>query len=423
MSAADTLGDVLLRRAVNFRHGIVPSVHALPTTMADLAGVWHASATRPGTGAHAPPAGGVGWTRDAAERAAIGEALERYAAAAADLPEPARCPATDGVLSLDDFSFFTPAQKAAPGFPHAEAFAQPLPSTTVWSLGGTSRTWQVPALLVGLGGAAVGPIGHGMSTSSGLAAATSISMALLRATQEVVERDALMTAWGHSLPGHHVALPEPYAGLVADRCGSALAVDITPAWSPHPVAIVCGHTPMRGRRRIAMGVACRSTWEGAVDKAFLEWCQGVLFAGVFVGSRPGLRYPRPSDVRTFEDHAAHYTVHPDRWDGVPLLTPAPGSGRPRALGSLGEDPRAELDSLTGALSDAGVRLLWRELTTPDLRQIGISVVRVLSPDLTPIHFDTEWPFLGGRAADVAWRYPDLAACAGPFPNPNPHPLG
>ncbi len=90
---------------------------------------------------------------------------------------------------------------------------------------------------------------------------------------------------------------------------------------------------------------------------------------------------------------------------------------------LGARIRAELDSLTGALSDAGVRLLWRELTTPDLRQLGISVVRVLSPDLTPIHFDTDWPFLGGRAADVAWRYPELAACAGPFPNPDPHPLG
>jgi ribosomal protein S12 methylthiotransferase accessory factor len=422
MSTAPTLGGALLRRAVNFRLGIVPAVHILPTTMSDIAGVWHASATRPGPGPQSAPAGGVGWTRDAAERAAIGEALERYAAAVADLSEPEGTHPSAGALGLEDFSLFTPVQRRAPGFPYADVFAGPVRWTTAWSLDDGAEAWHVPALLVGLGGPDGHAVGHGLSTSSGLAAATSTPLALLRAVQEVVERDALMTTWNHSLPGRHVRLPAPYATLVADRPGSAVAVDTTPAWSPHPVAVVCGELPIRGRRRIAMGVACRATWEDALDKAFLEWCQGILFAGVFVGERPGLRYDRPSAVRTFEDHAAHYTVHPDRWDRVPLTTQAPGAGRPPA-GSPACDAAAELLTLTGTLADAGVRLLWRNLTTVDLRQIGISVVRVLSPDLTPIHFDTDWPFLGGRAADVAWRYPDLAASAGEFPNPLPHPLG
>lgn len=423
MTATGKLGDALLRHAVNPRHGIVPSVHVLPTTMADISGVWHASATRPGAAVQDSPAGGVGWTRDTAERAAIGEALERYAAAVAHLPESADDPDPTRTLGFQDFSLFTPEQRCSPGFPHTDLYSRQARTTTVWSLDDRADAWQVPALLVGLGDPAAGPAGHGVSTSSGLAAATSRPMAMLRATQELVERDALMTTWGHSLPGRHVALPERHATLVADRSGSALAVDVTPVWSPHPVAVVCGEVPMRGRRRIAMGVACRSTWAEAVDKAFLEWCQGVLFAGVVTACRPDARYPTVADVRTFEDHATHYTVHPDRWDRVALLKPAPGTGHSIAGEKQATDPTDELATLTGALGDAGARLFWRDLTTVDLRQIGISVVRVLSPDLAPIHCDTSWPFLGGRAADVAWRYPHLAALAGRFPNPLPHPLG
>lgn len=422
MTSTDNLGDALLRHSVSPRHGIVPSVHVLATTMADIAGVWHASATRPGAAAQDSPAGGVGWTRDAAERAAIGEALERYAAAVTDLADPPQAGAGDRELTLDDFSLFTAEQEEESGFPHADLYDGPVASAAVYSLGGRAETWRVPALLVGLGDPTAGAAGHGLSTSSGLAAATSLPMAILRATQELVERDALMTTWGHSLPGRHVALPARHATLVADRSGSALAVDVTPAWSPHPVAVVCGEVPMRGRRRIAMGVACRSTWADAFDKAFLEWCQGVLFAGVVVASRPDVRYRTVSEVRTFEDHATHYTAHPDRWDRVPLLKVAADTHCPPTTPPVA-DARSELAVLTLALAAAAVRLYWRDLTTADLRQIGISVVRVLSPDLTPIHCETAWPFLGGRAGDVAWRYPDLAPSAGAWPNPLPHPLG
>jgi ribosomal protein S12 methylthiotransferase accessory factor len=55
-------------------------------------------------------------------------------------------------------------------------------------------------------------------------------------------------------------------------------------------------------------------------------------------------------------------------------------------------------------------------------QVGVAVVRVLSPDLTPIGCEHDWPFLGGRAGDLTWRYPGVEP-VGPVPNPSPHPLG
>ena len=82
-----------------------------------------------------------------------------------------------------------------------------------------------------------------------------------------------------------------------------------------------------------------------------------------------------------------------------------------------------LARLARGLSGRGIAVYYRDVTTSELRRLGLSVVRALSPDLAPISCDQEWPFLGGTAADVSLRYPwatDLELC---FPNPYPHPLG
>ncbi|NNE12875.1 MAG: hypothetical protein HKN41_11605, partial [Ilumatobacter sp.] len=64
---------------------------------------------------------------------------------------------------------------------------------------------------------------------------------------------------------------------------------------------------------------------------------------------------------------------------------------------------------------------YRELTTVDCNQLGLRVVRVVAPALTPLHHDHRWPFLGGTTPDVKRRYPDLEP--GEFPSPFPHGLG
>ena len=400
----------LLQRAVGYRHGLVPDVQLLPTSRCEVAGIFHASVApvpESALAAVGPPAGGVGWTAEAARDAAVGEALERYAGAVAPLPATAG-PGREPCLPLEEWSLFSPEQRARIGFPFEAAYASGT-LTDAWDLA-TNRRWSVPRALVGLSD----PAGHGFATSSGLAAGPSRPQALLRATQEVVERDALMTVWNWSLAGRRVALAERYAALVDDVGGRAIAVDATPAYSPHPVALVFGEVSRRGRRRVALGAACRATWAEAVDKAFLEWAQGLLFAGVWCTARPDLRFGRPEDVRTFEDHAAYYTAHPERWDAVPLAAAAGA-----APGDPPPDGPPALADLVAGLASAGVRLFYRDLTTPDVASVGVAVVRVLSPDLTPISCEHAWPFLGGRAADVAWRYPGAV----PILNPAPHPLG
>jgi ribosomal protein S12 methylthiotransferase accessory factor len=356
-------------------------------------------------------AGGIGRTVLDAELAAIGEALERYAASAFPLPEW-RSDELIGrpVLELADFSLYSEEQRRQLDFPHRDLYDEEPVYTNVFALANNQEVW-VPAALVGLVGRA------SVTTSSGLAAAPSQPAALLRAVQELVERDALMITWLHGIPGRRVRLSGAYAEAVADHWGEVICIDATPDYSPHPVALICGQLPLRGRPRYSLGAACRETWAGAVEKAFLEWLQGISFA-----YHPDLEFRDPSEVRTFDDHAVYYTVHPEQWPQLPLLAGEIWEQRSRAEPNDAGTLEA-LFVLAGAIAEHGIAVYCRDLTTRDLRQLGLSVVRALSPDLAPISCDPRWPFLGGTVADVGRRYPWAARLDLCFPNPYPHPLG
>ena len=371
----------LVERAVGWRHGVVADVAPVPRTLADAAVSNWSAEVRPLSGES--PAGGV------SVEAAVGEAVERYAAGIALLP--AVSPGGDA-LGIECFTLHSEEQRRAWGFPFGVAYDRPGPFTEVYSAV-DNRPVAVPMSLVTLD-----PARTALATSSGLAADPSPVRALLRAVQELVERDAFMSVWLHSLG----------PGRVWQRDDVA-CFDITPAWSPHPVAAVAGCLPLRGRARLSLGLACRATWAEAEAKAYSEWAQGVVFAGMWQG------WFEADEVVSFDRHAAYYTVHPDRWAGLPWWR-GPWASAPRDAAD------GSLRGLVSALAEGGVRVFYRDLTTVDAAAVGLRVVRALSPDLTPIHGHHAWPFLGGTTSDVGRRFPG-AAGAGLFPNPNPHPLG
>ncbi|HEX2681875.1 MAG TPA: YcaO-like family protein, partial [Candidatus Dormibacteraeota bacterium] len=304
---------------------------------------------------------------------------------------------------------------ARPDFPYLAFYEQPSDYVRCWSPIDNAPAW-LPSMLVGMG-----PEGGGVTTSSGLAAATSPYVALLRAMQEIVERDALMITWLHGVPGRRVNLDAMYDDPARVRGGQVACFDATPDYSPHPVALVLGHMPFRGRARCALGAACRETWADAVEKAHLEWVQGITFAGYRMGSESNHTYQSPLDVRTFDDHATYYSLRPGEWDRLPIFRGELDKRRPEC--PIAGSPGREVIRLASALRAAGIRVYYRELTTPDLRQVGAHVVRALSPELVPIFEDQRWPLLGGTAADVLSRYRWAAGLKLTFPSQFPHPLG
>ncbi|ARU06892.1 hypothetical protein CCO03_15155 [Comamonas serinivorans] len=445
--------------------------------------------------------GAVGWGDEAARAGAIAEGLERLAAAQVPLPLRTRASlaadAGASWLDVDDFALFSPAQREAAGFPWpmrsapGDLFAevhrlrpgrlqgrnspvagaagdsgQPahaggaVPTGQRAGAGQADTVW-VPQELVGLGprqGVARLP-----STSSGLAAhrdgVQGPWLALLRALQELLERDALTVTWLHGLGGQEIAVPAHWQARAARLGGELRAFNLTQAWNPQRVVAVAGGAPQQGQPRWVLGVACRASVAEALEKAALEWAQSLAFAGYMLRERAH-RLPREAArLRRFDEHAAFYSLRPDLWPQWPLLrhaqpctatalepsatwpgttpaaatrvewiaTPAvaaqPATAAAAApIGGAGGTAQAQVEALVQRLHQAGIELLYRELTTRDVAAAGVRVMRAVSPQLAQLHADERAPFLGGRTSDWRWRYPQ-AQPHGPFPNPLPHPLG
>lgn len=406
----------LLDRAVGWRSGTAASVDPVPTTPADPPIVqWSASY---GPVDDRTPAGGAALDGTAARAAAIGELLERYAAAGCPIPVVERTMIDSGerVLDHDAFTLHSPEQRSRPDFPHQDSYRR-TELTRAYSLLDNSPVW-VPANLVSNDP----QYGH-LATSNGLAAGPTTCSALLRAVQELIERDALMITWLHGIGARRVATPESVRRLAEPIAAEVTVFDISPDYSSHPVAAVAGTARLAGRARNSFGLACRASFAEAATKSALEWAQGISFAGVHTAADgPDAGAVRPEQVDDFDHHAIFYTRRPDLWQQLPLWT-GPIIDARDDQDQLDRQPAArdQLRALVRQLAERGIELFYRDLTVPDLAACGVRAVRVLSPQLVPIHHDHRWPHLGGSTADLALRYP--WAKPGTFPSRYPHPLG
>jgi ribosomal protein S12 methylthiotransferase accessory factor len=424
MAAGVRLSSHLLSLACGFRAGIIPPWQAIELTFADLDDVHNVFIVGDTPSTKEASSGGVGRSPEAARGAAIGEALERYCASAARFPlargsELRR----ERVFTRGNCALFSREQDAAPGFPWRGTGPEEALYGEAFSALDNRAAW-FPQELIGLG-SRVDPATL-PSTSTGLAAHTHWARALHGAVEELLERDALASYWLGGLPGREVALPDSYVAPVTERGGTVRCFDLTQAWNPEPVLAVCGQLPLRGVARISFGIACRRSARDALEKAYLEWQQGVVFCGYYFNDHPDTRFDDPSEVRDFIDHGLYYSLHPEAWEAVPLLRRRFGPASLRELRSDPAETVADADalhSLLGALERGGVRIFYRDLTLPDVADLGVTVVRALSPDLSLLHADERYPFLGGRTRDVGWRYPELAPLAPRALSRFPHPLG
>ncbi|MEN4920242.1 YcaO-like family protein [Achromobacter spanius] len=434
MTLPGLLSRHLLDRAAGTRCGLVLPAQGVEPQACDalgplLDGLALANAAVPGDPVNAwqTVSGAVGVDEDAARQGAIAEALERLAAARVELPLRARA-SLDPAQRLDEdaFALFSPAQRGADGFPWPMARHDTDLFAPVHHLGDNRERW-VPQELVGLGpraGDARLP-----STSSGLAAwrdaAEGPWLAVLRAAQEVLERDALAVTWLNGLGGRRLDAPADWHAYAVERGGELAVFDLTQAWNPHPVIAVAGGLPYQGRPRHVLGIACRATAGAALHKALMEWAQSLAFAAHLANRQAGSLPRDPDRLRRFDEHAVFYTLRPELWRQIALLAHAQRTGRAAPVPVPDEgiaSPAAAVHAVVDALGANGIDLYYRELTTVDVAACGLRVVRVLSPQLSGLHADERAPFLGGRCGDVAWRYPGSTRRTA-FPNPLPHPLG
>lgn len=362
---------------------------------------------------------GAGWDAAAAEAACVGEAVERWQAY--PLPDDQRIEASFDRWPLDEpaaaperWVLFHPEQYARARFPF-----EPWTRATVCRWVCCRRAddgapcW-VPDELVYL---ALRPGEHNHlcpGYSTGLACGRAGQPVLLRALQEVIERDAVVGAWWGSylveewpleevldtLPrGLPARLRRPNLRYRCYRVGSPFSAHVT-------VATAAGED--REGYCIGAGAACRETRAASWEKSLLEAVHSRQYARYLKAEQGERRGPRVPC--TFADHAVYYSLYPEELRRTVVHAPP---CRPEGAEVAGREDFAALAARLGSERP----VLFRNMTPPALAQEGLDwrVLRVVVPGLQPLHGAHHLPHLGGPL----WGRRTLAEWAAVPPHPFP----
>jgi len=374
-------------------------------------------------------AAGKGLTESEAIGGAIGEAVERYCASHVDRQRLYRTTLRDapvGAVLPQDCTLYSDAQYRRPGFPHM----RPTPELEIdWmraiELPEGRETW-VPAVAVYMHGNNVMP-GDALftPTSSGLAAGASVNEAVRSGLCELIERDAFLVMWMNRLAvpelmldgsdGALVGIVEHYACFGVELRMFDLTTDVGV-----PVVMALALAGDAVGPAAVVGLGCHLDPQLAALRAAFEVCQ--VRPGQ--AQHQGARTLAASDVHGIEDHSAFFAQRKT----LPELNFLLQTKRRRRLADLGNRAKADagedLATCVAALRNAGYRVVYTELTTADLADYPIHVVRTLATGLQPIHFGDGLARLGSaRLYEAAARMdPDRPPGREDSLNPCPHPL-
>ena len=411
------LSSVLLQKAPGNRHGITLEPQQAKLSMSDVRNIIHIGVPGSISSPWRSASGGVGFNEESARLSAIGESIERYCATISQIPlKNTQHIPSEHKIEAQEWCLFTKEQRAAIDFPFASIYSADCLYTNAYNLQDNKEVW-VPQPFITLRD----DYETGIATSSGLAAAPTARKALLRAIQELIERDALMITWLHNVPARRIKIPGYLLAPIVQLKGEVWAFDLTPSYSPFPVIAVAGGIKKRGKMRYSLGVACREDWESALQKAYLEWNQGILFTGIYGDYVDVSNITDPKKIKSFDEHAIYFTLHPDEWLKLPMFKAIDTLHMISVAGSPMSTDQA-LRKVKKELLKNNIRLYYRDLTTIDATQLGIRVVRASSPDLAQIFAHQEWPLIGKLSGALQSRYP-WANNTDSFPNKMPHPLG
>jgi ribosomal protein S12 methylthiotransferase accessory factor len=368
---------------------------------ADQAGTLGRHAATPGQ-----PGSAYGPDRARARTAAIAEAVERYSAAYVPHEQLVTASARElgpAAPAPESFALFAPEQYARPGFPF-------VPFTSVvrvrWvrgrRLADGADAW-LPAQLVYLG-LPEGEPAIAYSTSNGLAAGPDREHALLAALLELVERDAFMLAWNarRSFPlldwRRSAALRAYHDRYLAPAWAQLSTVDLSEVHDvPVVLAIVRGRP---GALVVGAGAAAlvADAWQKAVTEAYAVR----KAARERVLSRPG----PPTEVLDFPDHIAFY-AYDENADRAAFLDASRERRAPVEVAPLAGD-------LAAHLAVRGIETYAVDVTSPDVREAGVAVIRAIAPRLLPLDVRHDARFLGGDRLRKLCPFAEL--------NPDPHPF-
>jgi ribosomal protein S12 methylthiotransferase accessory factor len=134
--------------------------------------------------------------------------------------------------------------------------------------------------------------------------------------------------------------------------------------------------------------------------------------------------PDPRSIETFDDHMLFYSRHEEA-ALASFLTESRERTTTGAVSMLaGDTPGEQTEALAARLRDRGLTAYAVDVTSPDVRELGLSVARVVAPELCALDVSYRAQFLGGQRLYTAAH--EVGLLAAPLElaqlNPLPHPF-
>lgn len=381
--------------------------------------------------------GGVGIDHGSAVAKAIGEAVERYCSAFfnyADLHVSSYRELPSVGTHPDAFALYRPEQLAAGDLPWRPFTVDaPVSWTTGISLCTGERVF-VPAAMVYVpfhyrADGRDTPICQPIST--GLAAGCSFADAALSGLCEAIERDAFTITWQARLSRPHVpvsTLPPACRDRVTRFTEVGLRVEIiditTDLGVPTVLTVALGDRP--SSPAVAIAAATHPRPDIAINKSLEELAHTRKFARQVMDYTPPLQVDVAAghpEVLDQKHHLRFYCPQPAK--RFAAFAWAAKEERPfGAIAPVPPDPDAgQLAAIVAKVEAAGLDAIACDLTTPDIAELGLAVVRVVVPGLHPLFMGHRNRALGGRRLyEVPRRFGDAGITAGEPDNPYPHPF-
>ncbi|MCU1264095.1 MAG: hypothetical protein JWM21_413 [Acidobacteria bacterium] len=358
----------------------------------------------------APPeeraAAGKGVTENDAMRAAIGEAIEHYCAAHLNEQNTriANWTELEGKgISPPECVLYSEAQYAQKGFPYHRWNPE---DKVTWSpmreLPGDQEIFAPTSLVYLTAMATRAEDVFTFSTSNGLAAGPNLEFAILNGLYELVERDGFLITWMNKLPAPQIDFSE--MGGLAVSIGAhykkfGTEVQVYNVSTDLPIYVMMAIALDRTGQGPAgmVGLGCHLDPRIAVLKSMFEICQvhpGEVHRFKDKGAHESLK--SYEDVHTLSDHSA-FLMAPERIGEFAFLLE---NGRRQAIADLPNlsqgDLKLDLNTCVDSLIAAGCRVVYADLTTSDIVDFGLRVVRTIATGLQPMHFGFGEERLGGR---------------------------
>lgn len=350
-------------------------------------------------------AGGIGHSRASARAAALGEAVERYSAVfvpyenlqysnRTELGEKAWDPARCQLYSTE--------QLEDPDFPFCNLDSH---SKFSWTLGTSlvdGELTYAPAQFVYLGYTLREEEPYlGIPTSSGLACGQTREQAVLAGLLEIIERDAFMIAWMSrlSLPrvdwSHFPEFKRLHEKYLRPAKPEISLVDLS-SLAVLPVVLAIARDPQQAEVPLAVGAAAAPTLERACWKAAEEAVQTYSWALSYVYHPDNYNHIGDRHtVRNFNDHIAYY-LEESRARSADFLDASVETVGSEQATNLPYHATSEeyVNLVVDMLYSRGITTYAFNVTSPDIEQADLHVVRVLSPELCWLDVSYEARYLG-----------------------------